>query len=162
MVWCHNYNPTDRIRHRHNRSLVLTSTVCQSMPGSAPSTVSGILLQQSLPQNLDTDAPVLLQRGSICVDGNHALHPFFATTFMRGPVRLASIVHAFTYRVAVLRDGAKPALQTGCSRKAELRFLEDISIPWDQQVAVIFQIVSALHLDVRRLQRASRNCRVFR
>ena len=39
-------------------------------------------------------------------------------------------MHAFNYWVAVRR------------------FLEDISIPWDQQVAVMFQIVSALVLDV--------------
>ena len=29
------------------------------------------------------------------------------------------------------------------------RIMEDVSIPWDQQVAVMFQIVSALVLDVR-------------
>ena len=34
-------------------------------------------------------------------------------------------------------------------RKVERRFLEDVSVPWDQQVAVMFQIVSALVQDVR-------------
>ena len=62
---------------------------------------------------------------------------------------LASISHAFNYRVAVLRDGVKPAVRIGHSRKAERQFLEDVSIPWDQQVAVMFQIVSVLVLDVR-------------
>ena len=47
---------------------------------------------------------------------------------------LASIAHAFNYRVAVLRGGAKPAVRIGHSRKAERQFLEDVSIPWDQQV----------------------------
>ena len=88
---------SDRPDQASTQPVLGASTVCQSMPGSAPSTVSGILLHPSLPHNLDTDEPVLLQRGSICVDWNHALHPFLATS-----VRLASIVHAFT-----LRDGAK-------------------------------------------------------
>ena len=64
------------------------------------------------------------------------------------PVRLASIVHAFNYRVAVLWDGAKPALQTARSRRAERGFLNDVSLPWGQQVAVMFQILCALVLDV--------------
>ena len=92
--------------------------------------------------------PIFLPKGYICVDVNHVLHSFFGNWFDVGPVRLASIVHTFSYRVAVLRDGAKPALRIGHSRKAERRFLEDVSIPWDQQVAVMFQIVSALVLDV--------------
>ena len=91
---------------------------------------------------------VLSPKGSICVDSGHGLHPFFGHRFDAGPVRLVSIVQAFNYRVAVLRDGAKPALRTGHSRRAERGFLEDVSIPWDQQVAVMFQIVSALVLDV--------------
>ena len=72
-----------------------TSTVCRSTPGSAPSTVSGILSQRSLPHTPDTgeppdagehpDAglPVLLAEGSICVSVNHILHPFLATALMR-------------------------------------------------------------------------------
>ena len=34
------------------------------------------------------------------------------------------------------------------SAMGERGFLDDVSIPWDQQVAVMFQIVSALVLDV--------------
>ena len=68
--------------------------------------------------------------------------------FDAGPVRLASIVHAFNYRVAVLRDGAKAAVQTACSRKAERDFLTNVSLPWGQQVAVMFQALCALVLDV--------------
>ena len=44
----------------------------------------------------------------------------------------------------MLRDVVKPALRTGRSRRPERGFLEDVSI----QVAVMFQIVSALVLDV--------------
>ena len=68
--------------------------------------------------------------------------------FDAGPVRLVSIVHAFDYRVAVLRDGAKPALRTARSRKAERGFLVDVSLPWGQEVAVMFQILCAFVLDV--------------
>ena len=44
-------------------------------------------------------------------------------------------------------DGAKPALRTARSQKAERCFL-DVSLPWGQQVAVMIQILSALVLDV--------------
>ena len=37
-------------------------------------------------------------------------------------MRLAFIVHAFNYRVAVLRDGAKAAVRTARSRRAERGF----------------------------------------
>ena len=45
--------------------------------GCNPSTVSGILSQQSLPQAPDTGVTVLPPKGSICVDSSHGLHPFF-------------------------------------------------------------------------------------
>ena len=71
------------------------STVCQSRPVSTPSTVSGILSQQSLPRspeslpqtqeslprNLQAGVPVILQMGSICVDEYHVLHLFFRNRF---------------------------------------------------------------------------------
>ena len=38
------------------------------------------------------------------VDVSCNLHPFFAHTLDAGPIRLATIAHAFNYRVAVLRD----------------------------------------------------------
>ena len=44
----------------------------------------------------------------------------------------------------MLRDGAKPALRIGHSRRAERRFLDNVNISWGQQVAVMFQIVIAL------------------
>ena len=50
----------------------------------------------------------------------------------------------FNYRIAVLRDGIKQATRTACSRNAERSFLDDVSLPWGQQMAVIFQIVYAL------------------
>ena len=65
-----------------------------------------------------------------------------------GPVRLMTIAHAFNYRVAVLRDGVRSALRVGRSRKAEKCFLTNGNIPWGQQVAVMFQIVSTLMEEV--------------
>ena len=76
------------------------------------------------------------------IDDACALHPFSVHTLYAGPVRLMSIAHAFNYRMAVLRDGVKLAVRIGRSRKAEGRFLSGSDIPWGQQVAVMFQIVS--------------------
>ena len=79
---------SDRPDQTLTQPVLGASTVCQSAPGSAPSTVSGILSQQSLPQNLDTDEPVILRRGSICVDENHVLPQCFSNHFDVGPVQL--------------------------------------------------------------------------
>ena len=68
--------------------------------------------------------------------------------FDAGPVRLASIAHAFNYRVAVLRDGIKQATRTARSKKVKRSFLDDVSLTLGQQVEVMFQIVCALALDV--------------
>ena len=65
-----------------------------------------------------------------------------------GPIRLTTIAHAFSYRVVVLRDGVKSATRVGRSRRAAERFLEDGGIPWGHQVAVMFQIMPALALEV--------------
>ena len=59
-----------------------------------------------------------------------------------------TIAHAFNHRMAVLRDGVKSAFRVGRSRKAEGRFLSGSDIPWDQQVAVMFQIVSTVALEL--------------
>ena len=64
------------------------------------------------------------------------------------PIRLMTIAHAFNYRVAVLRNGVKSAVRVGHSRRAAEKILEDIGIPWGHQVAVLFQIVCALALEV--------------
>ena len=64
-----------------------------------------------------------------------------------GPTRHMTIVHAFNYHIAVLRDGVKSAIWVGRSRKAEGRFLLEPNISWGQQVAVMFQILSTLALD---------------
>ena len=61
---------------------------------------------------------------------------------------LTTIAHAFNYRVTVLRDGVKSAARVGRSLRVAERILEDIGIPWGHQVAVMFQIVCALALEV--------------
>ena len=48
----------------------------------------------------------------------------------------------------LLRDGVRSAARVGRSRKVEGRFLEDTDVAWGHQVAVMFQIVSALALEV--------------
>ena len=50
--------------------------------------------------------------------------------------------------MAVLRDGVKSAIRVGRSRKAEGWFLMDTDLSWGQQVAVMFQIISTLTLEV--------------
>ena len=46
-------------------------------------------------------------------DDTSALHPFFVHKSDTGPFRLMTIVHAFNYRMAVLRDGVKSAVRVG-------------------------------------------------
>ena len=82
------------------------------------------------------------------IDGACILHPFSVQKLDAGPVRLMTIAHAFKYRMAVLRDGVKSAVCVGRSRKAEGRFLSGSDIPWGQQVAVMFQIVSTVALEL--------------
>ena len=84
----------------------------------------------------------------LLVDTSNRLHPFFLHRLDVGPLCHTSIAHAFNYRVAVLRDGVKSAAQVSCSRKEAGRILEDIGLPWGHQVAVMFQIVCALALEV--------------
>ena len=84
----------------------------------------------------------------IRVDVSCELHPFFVHRLDDGPIRLVTIPHAFNYRVAVLRDGVKSAIRVGRSRKAEGRILTDTDISWGHQVAVMFQIISTLALEV--------------
>ena len=98
-------------------------------------------------------------------DATISLHPFFIHRLDVGPLRLTTIAHAFNYRVAVLRDGVKSASRVGLSRRAAERILEDIGIPWGHQVAVMFQIVCALALEVpsvlRDVERACMVCRLM-
>ena len=82
------------------------------------------------------------------VDVSCDLHPFFAHKLDAGPIWLATIAHAFNYRVAVWRDGVKSATRVGRSRKVEGRILNDTDISWGHHVAVMFQIISALALEV--------------
>ena len=96
----------------------------------------------------------LVELDSFCV-----IHPFHVHKMDSGPVRLMTIAHAFNYRVAVLRDGVKSALRVGRSRKAEKCFLLNANIPWGQQVAVMFQIVSTLMADVPEFASAMRGLR---
>ena len=50
--------------------------------------------------------------------------------------------------MAVLRDGNKSAVRIGRSRKAEGRFLTETDISWGLQVAVMFQIMSTMALEL--------------
>ena len=95
-----------------------------------------------------TSAVVPFSSTVIRVDVSCGLYPFFAHKFDAGPVWLVTIVHTFNYRVAVLRDGVKLAIRVGRSRKAEGRFLTNTDLSWGQQVAVMFQILSTLTLEV--------------
>ena len=72
--------------------------------------------------------------------------------------------HASNYRIAVLQDGVKLAARVGRSRKAAQLFMDDEDIPCGHQVAVMFQIVCALALEmpavlleIRRLSGVSPN-----
>ena len=92
-----------------------------STPSSTASSVSGLPSTPSLPWSTHAPAagwPVLPPVAPIRIDPGHGLYPLFVNRFVAGPVRLASIAHAFNYRIAVLRDGAKQATQTARSRKA--------------------------------------------
>ena len=82
------------------------------------------------------------------IDGSCVLHPFTTHKLDAGPIRLLTIAHAFNYHMAVLRDGVKSAVRIGRSRKAEARFLTDTDISWGLQVAVMFQIMSTMALEV--------------
>ena len=86
----------------------------RSSPGSIASSASGLLSTPSRPQSThtpDAGLPVLPLIAPVCVDLGHQLHPgpCSGNRFDAGPVHLASFVHAFDYRVTVLRDGAKLA-----------------------------------------------------
>ena len=50
--------------------------------------------------------------------------------------------------MAVLRDGVKSAVCVARARKAEGCFRANSDIPWGQQVAVMFQIVSTMALEL--------------
>ena len=82
------------------------------------------------------------------IDGSCVLHPFKLHKLDADPIRLMTITHAFNYRMAVLRDGVKSAAWVGRSRKVEGRFLMDTDLPWGHQVAVMFQIISTLALEL--------------
>ena len=93
-----------------------------------------------------TDTPFAAT--ALRIDDACVLHPFSVHTLDAGPVHLMTIVHAFNYRMAVLHDGVKSAARVGRSRKGEGRFLLGSDIPWGQQVAVMFQIVSTMALEL--------------
>ena len=81
-------------------------------------------------------------------DDTSAMHTFSVHKSDAGPVRLMTIVYAFNYRMAVLRDRVKSAVRVGRSQKAEGCFLSGSDIPWGQQGAVMFQIVSTMVLEL--------------
>ena len=82
------------------------------------------------------------------IDGSCVLHPFSLHKLDAGPIRLMTISHDFNYRMTVLRDGVKSAARVGRSHKAEGRFLTDTDLSWGHQVAVMFQIISTLALEL--------------
>ena len=130
--------------------------------GSAPSNVEGDVTGDrsasecgvSITSSVDVSSATLIsvhsevEGVSVELDSSSVIHPFHVHKMDSGPVRLMTIAHAFNYRVAVLRDGVKSALRVGRSRKAEKCFLINTNIPWGQQVAVMFQIVSTLMAEV--------------
>ena len=85
---------------------------------------------------------------AIRMHDTNTLHPFFPHKSDAGPVRLMIIAHVFNYRMAVLRDGVKSAVRVARPRKTEGCFLANSDIPWGQQVAVMFQIVSTMTLEL--------------
>ena len=93
-------------------------------------------------------AMVIFPQDVLLVDVISILHPFSTHWLDAGPIRLTTIAHAFNYRMAVLRDVVKSAAHVGRSRRVKGRFLDDTAIPWGHQVAVMFQIVSALALEM--------------
>ena len=88
--------------------------------------------------------PIPVESRAVRIDSSCVIHPFYIHKMDSGPVRLMTIAHAFNYRVAVLWDGVRSAVQVGRSRKAETCFLREVNISWGQQVMVMFQIVSTL------------------
>ena len=95
-----------------------------------------------------SSAVVTFPHTILLVDSTSNLHPLFIHRLDAAPIRLATLALAFNYRVAVLRDGVRSAARFGRSRKAERRILDDADIAWGHQVVVMFQIVSALALEV--------------
>ena len=82
------------------------------------------------------------------IDDTSALHPFFVHKSDAGPVRLMTIAHSFNYRMAVLLDGVKSAVllaDPGRWRGASFRAQ---TFHGGQQVAVMFQIVSTMVLEL--------------
>ena len=131
------------------------STVCRSTQGSTPpqyrmSGCSSLFFRFRLLHNILTMKPGHSHSPARVghIDDNHVLYPFFHHRFDVRPIRLTYVAHAFNYRIAVLRDGVKPAARVGHSRKAARQILDNVDIPWSQQVAVMFQIICALALDV--------------
>ena len=102
----------------------------------------------SLPDHPGSSAGLSFSASILRIDGSCVLHPFTPHKLDVGDIRLLTIAHAFNYRMAVLRDGVKSAVQIGRSRKAEGRFLKDMDISWGLQVAAMFQIMSTMALEL--------------
>ena len=60
--------------------------------------------------------------------------------------KLSRRIH--NYRIVVLQDGVRPAAYIGRSWRAARQILDNVDLPWGQQVVVMFQIVCALAKDV--------------
>ena len=113
----------------------------QSVGSSVPPSVTSALDITSAPL---ISVPIPVESRAVRIDSSCVIHPFYRHKMDSGPVRLMTIAHAFSYRVAVLRDGVQSAVRVGRSRKAETCFLREVNISWGQQVTVMFQIASTL------------------
>ena len=134
--------------------VVLADVDSVGMRSTSGSPVSGQSLmdvdgsRMGVLSNSVSSAGIPFSASILRIDGSCVLHPFSLHKLDAGPIRLMTIAHAFNYHMAVLRDGVKSAAWVGRSRKAEGRFLADTDISWGHQVAVMFQIISTLALEL--------------
>ena len=141
--WRHSDKPDSSMTH----PIIGTSMVCLSTPGPTPPQCL-VSSRNSLSFGLWHLNHKKLRHCCLTVWSFYVLHSFFHHRLDAGPICLSSVAHSFKYRIAMLRDVVKPAVCIGRSRMVALQFLDNVDIPWDQQVAVMFQIVHALALDV--------------
>ena len=116
------------------------------LPGSLSNLPEGSVMDVS------SDSPgtvvIFLPQEVLLVDATISLHPFFMHRVECWPDPPYDDYPYVQLSGRSLRDGVKSAARVGHSWRAAERILEDVGIPWGQQVAVMFQIVCALALVV--------------